>query len=305
MSHARACAIGLSVLLALLACRKDTPVSPTDPAQDRWAAIRAGDVARVSAEWATPIRLPVSDGNWEDSAFVTADGGTVLFTYYPAEDLLSAVLRGGPFVDDLDIYRSDTPFVAKIRDTRYFFSEDVFSAAGQMIADNGDAFYHSNRQGGTDQTDIYRNSERLAFNSSGKSEGNPHYCVAMDELWFDENDQNIYVLKTAAANNFTGQPVLAPAPINAGGQDLQPWLSADCRTMYFATNRGCSATGPCIYMTRRLAADAWSEPTLVIQSRTGVGEPSLTADGRRLFFIQLFQDDQGRFTSDIFYTQRR
>jgi len=202
MLHSRICILGLVLLLATIGCSHST----APPSADEWAKIRAADIAQVSVEWTTPVRLEASDSNWEDSLFVTPDGNTILFMYYPAEDLLADVLKGGPFADDIDIYRSDSPFATKALDTRYYFPEDLFSAAGQMIADNGDAFYHSNRQGGQDgrlDDDLYRNQEFLAFNTE-KNERNPHYCVATDELWFDENDQDLYVLKNAAANNFAG-----------------------------------------------------------------------------------------------------
>jgi Tol biopolymer transport system component len=276
------------------------------PSPDKWAEIRAADVAQVSEDWTTPVRLKASDGNWEDSLFVAADGSTVLFVYYPGEDLLSDVLKGGPYAGDLDIYRSTSPFRTKELDTRYYFSEDLYSAAGPMIADNGDAFYHSNRDGSTDNDDIYWNEEFLPFNTNGKNERNPHYCAAQDELWFDDNDQDIYVLRSASADDFAGQPELAPSPINANNaeeQDFQPWLSADCQTIYFTSGR--SGTGAYIYVAQRLGESSWSEPEIVIRSKTAVGEPTLTADGGRLFFIQVFHDGQGHFTSDMFYTERR
>jgi Tol biopolymer transport system component len=306
---------GLALVVAALACNGEA-ASPTPttasataaliPGQptDNWAAIRAADVAQVAEGWGTPVRLEASDGGWEDSLFVMPDGSAVLFMYYPGEDLLSDVLKGGPFADDIDIYFSNSPFTTKELDTRYYFSEDLWSAAGPMIAENGDAYYHANRQGGEDNSfddDIYRNKELLPFNVNEKNERNPHYCAAQDELWFDENDQDIYVLKNAAAGNFTGAPQLAPPPLNAEGQDFQPWLSADCQTLYFTSGRsGFTA----IYMTQRLDDETWSEPEIVIRSNAAVGEASLTTDGQRLFFIQLFADGQGHFTTDMFYTER-
>ncbi len=276
-------------------------------ATDKWAAIRAMDVAQAADGWGTPIRLEASDDGWEDSLFVMPDGSAVMFMYYPG-DLLSDFLRGGPFVDDADVYLSRSPFAKKQLDKRYYFSEDVFSSAGAMIAANGDAIYHSNRPSpGSDaiEEDIYRNDVLLPFNVNAKNERNPHYCATKDELWFDENDQDLYVLKNAAANGFAGKPRLASAPLNARrgkAQDYQPWLSADCQTIYFSSNRS-GATA--IYVSQRQGEDRWSEPQLVIRSKVAVGEASLTADGQRLFFIQVFTDGMGSYSADMFYTQRK
>ncbi len=275
-------------------------------ATDQWAAIRAADVAQVADGWGTPIRLEASDSGWEDSLFVMPDGSAVIFMYYPG-DLLSDFFKGGPFVDDADVYLSRSPFAKKELDKRYYFSEDVFSAAGAMIAASGDAFYHSNRPSSGSNSldeDIYRNKDLLPFNVDAKNERNPHYCAAKDELWFDENDHDLYVLKDAAANGFAGKPQLAPSPLNdkeGQAQDFQPWLSADCQTIYFTSGR---SGGTAIYVSQRQGEDRWSEPQFVIRSKAAVGEASLTADGQRLFFIQVFTDGKGHYSADMFYTQR-
>ena len=113
------------------------------------------------------------------------------------------------------------------------------------------------------------------------------------------------MLKNAAANNFAGEIELVPAPINIqGSPSLQPFLTPDCNTLYFATNRG-ESTGPTIYKSTRIGDTSWSEPELVVKGKTGVGEPTLTDDGQYLFFLQLFKASDGTTTSDIFYTKRK
>ncbi|MBI2568399.1 MAG: hypothetical protein HYV63_15360 [Candidatus Schekmanbacteria bacterium] len=277
-----------------------------DPSTDRWAAIRRADIALVAVGWDAPVRLETSDGNWEDSPFVTADGATLLFAYYPAEDLLADVQSGGPFADDIDIYQSAGPFTRKSLDTRFYFSVDLYSAAGPMIAENGEVFYHSNRSGNTDDVDLYRGRELLPFNVADRNWGNPHYCAARDELWFDESDRDIFVLENAAAGGWAGVPRRAPAPINAAGMDVsdfQPWLNRTCDELYFTSGR--LNQGPAIFHSLRTEDGGWSDPELVISSRTGVGEASLTGDGRQLFFVQLFEDAHGNHASDLFVTNRQ
>ena len=36
-----------------------------------------------------------------------------------------------------------------------------------------------------------------------------------------------------------------------------------------------------------------------------VGEPSLTADGRTLYFVHVLTDGNGVFDSDVWYSERR
>ena len=286
-----------------------TPPAPA-PTESEWAAIRAADVAVFTSEWSSPVRVPASDAGWEDSLFVMPDGQRLYFAYYPT-DLLGDVSRM-KFSDDIDIYYSDAPFTTKTKDTRFYLSEDIWSEVGPFVAANGDIFYNSNRDYLNDKKsdqDVWLNSERLAFNDAvlDSEYGNPHYDESHDELWIDELDKKIFILKNAKANNFSGTPVPAPAPIQVEGySNFQPWLTADGMTLYFSTNRGevPNLYGPQIYRSTR-AGDTWTTPTLVGYSKIGMGEPTLTADGSRLYFIQLFTDGKGHHTSDMFYVERR
>jgi len=260
--------------------------------------------------WSPPVRIAASDKNWEDSLFVTADGNTIYFTYYPDVDLLTPLLiTKTPLAGDLNIYKSEKPFVTKMLDRRYALSSPIYSAAGPMVTKNQEIFYHSNHTGQWTHKyddDIYLNDQRLPFNTS-ESFTNPHYCAAKDELWFDKSDQDIFILSNAKQDQFTGKPVPAPTPINSPAskvQDSQPWLSEDGQTLYFTSNRADPQKGSAIYQSQRLKDGSWSEPKLVIWSAIAVGEPTLTEDGRRLFFIQISRNGAGQFTSDMYYTEK-
>ena len=277
---------------------------------DAMMQIRAQDIAHVPPGWSAPAYVEVSDSGWEDSAYISADGSMLYFAYYPG-DLIADVSKGN-FSDDIDVYMSEKPFIAKTKVTKHFLSEDIWSEVGPMV-DGDDYYYNSNRDYLNDQrsdTDIYRNTERLAFNDAlgdDREFGNPHYCAAKDELWFDELDTSMWVLYNAKANNFAGIPEPAPAPLQVNGfANFQPFLTPDCGTIYFTTNRGdIPSQGPAIYKSDRDREGAWSTPAPVIWSKIGVGEPTLTQDGNYLFFVQLFKLPDGSFTTDIFYTQKK
>ncbi len=302
--------IGAIILILLLIILNSSNKPVTDPSNINWDPIMAQDIPTFSAGWkTTPVRIQANDNGWEDSVFITPDGQRLYFTYYPG-DLIGDVSRM-KFVGDLDIYYSDYPFADKTSDYRYNISDKIWSAVGPMLTGN-DYFYNSNHDYLNDQkadTDTYLNGERLAFNDFKEDSdfGNPHYCAAKDELWFDEHDKDMWILKDAKANNFEGTPEFAPAPLQVNSYaNFQPWLSEDCNTIYFSTNRGnLPVQGPAIYTSTRNADDTWTAPTVVAYSKIGVGEPTLTADGKKLFFIQLFEDkDSDTHTSDMFYVER-
>jgi hypothetical protein len=261
--------------------------------------------------WKNPAMLEVQQNDWGDSLWVTPDGKRIYFMWIRG-DLLSTILLGkGQLTDDADVYYSDSPFVKKQLETKHSLSEDYFGAAGPMIDDGGNYWYMSNRQWQVDKTadtDIYLNDQLLPFNTDAQ-EVNPHYCTEKDELWFDEDDTRIMVLKNAKANGFSGTPIEAPAPINSGDPQIresQPWLSRDCQILYFTSGRlGTNA----IFKSERIDEDTWSEPTpIVYGTKYGVGEPSLTHDGKegaRLFYEQIIRNEETKvFTTLFFYVQQ-
>ncbi len=312
MNKLKLAGIGLLIILGiiLLASFFSASSAPA-PTQAEWDAIRAADFPVFSGEWGTPVRLVVSDAGWEDSLFVTSDGARVYFAYYFGD--LIGDFASRKFSDDLDMYYSDAPFASKTKDTRFHLSEDIWSEVGPMLTSTGDYFYNSNRDYLNDQkadTDVWLNNERLAFNDAvADSEyGNPHYNESTDTLWLDELDQRMWVLKNAKANNFSGTPEPAPFPIQVDGYaNFQPWLSADGKTLLFSTNRGeiAGINGPQIYMSTRNEDNTWNTPTLIAYSKIGLGEATMTAAGKRLFFIQLFSDGKGNHTSDMFYVEKK
>ena len=299
------------ILLIIILSGDKKPTTTTT--NINWETARAQDIPTIrESGWSTPQLVAVSSPDWEDSAYIYPDGQTISFDYYPG-DLITSVANG-QFTDDLDSYISVFPFTIKTKDTRFYLAEDIWSEAGVMMVGN-DVYYSSNRNLNwandrkSDQN-IYLNNQKLAFNDliADSNWGNPHYCAAKDELWFDENDEDMWLLKDAKSNNFEGTPEPAPAPLQVDSYaNFQPFLTQDCNTMYFSTNRGDipGIVGPAIYKSTRNPDNTWTTPILVIHSKIGVGEPTLTADGSRLFFVQLFQDpDTDAYNSDIFYIER-
>jgi hypothetical protein len=286
---------------------------PPGPSGIDWAKVRSENPSVSAQGWSSPVYVEVSDLGWEDSVFVSKDGKKLYFTYYPAEDLLAAVAKG-EFIDDLDIYVSeleDGQFNTKRKVTDYFISEDIWSEVGIMIDSDGNFFYDSNRDWLNDQNsdnDVYMNSERLGFNDDGNP-GNPFYCKLTDELFLDfPADEKLGVIKNAKSSGFNGLVELLPEPINIPkNKAFQATLTEDCQTLYFTSSLrgGDIGTKPGfsgIYKSER-NGDEWGNPEFVVSGKVLVGESSLTEDGSRLYFLQVFESG-GKFTSDIFYMER-
>ena len=276
---------------------------------ETWEQVRGADIAEGPPGWSAPVRLAVNTRNWEDSMFVSPDGSAIYFAYYPGENLLGDLMRR-KFKGDIDNYYSAAPFTTKQKIMRFHLSDPVVSANGIMIDDHGDWWYHSNYEGLVTKKfddDLYRNAERLPFNDD-RSFTNPHYCAVRDELWFEIGpDKGIVVMRNAVSSGFSSPVEFAPAPINSpnpGVHDSVPWLNRDGTTMYFVSDRDHRGLGGWIYRTQRDTQGRWSKPQVILRSKIGVGEPTLTANGRRLFFAQVFRKKNGDFTSDLFYIER-
>jgi Tol biopolymer transport system component len=95
-------------------------------------------------------------------------------------------------------------------------------------------------------------------------------------------------------------PINLGPPVNTAGNELQPAFTADGDTMYFTSDRE-SALGSAIFRSHR-AGSAWSEAEPVM--RGIVGEPSLTADGHRLYFVHVLTDSAGIFDADVWVASR-
>lgn len=258
------------------------------------------------AGWSTPVKLGFNDDGWEDSPYLTRDGRTILFFYHPFPDLITKLDEAIASGIDGKIYISERPFTNKR--IHPVSTPDPATECCPYISESGEFFYVSNLQTFELQRDvpekIYIDGTRIDLGTGGE-ESNPHYCAARDELWFDcPGDQNICVLRDAGALNYTGTAEHAPAPINLEGtNNSQPFLTDDCKTMYFTSDRS-TGERPEIFVTNRNSGGGWSEPRLFVSEPAGVGEISMTADGREMLFAQIFDRSGGGVGIDLYYAAK-
>lgn len=290
-------------------------VTPPPAVLDAWEKVRAADVAKTESGWAKPVYLGINKVNgWIDSLEITPDGKRLHYAFYPGPDLINDIANN-TLKGEADIYYSDAPFEKHAKLDKYFMAKSPWSSCCVQLDADGAFWYHTNysgRPGGeapgnTDWHALYRNDQFVPLNEIGKSFGDVFYCAAKDELWGVRGEESavgtLKILKNAKANGFKGKTESAPEPVRKGGQ---PFLTRDCNTLYFTTNLGdlpSGHTGPAIYRSTR-SGNNWSQPKLALSGKTGVGEYTLTSDGKKAFFVQLFTNDKGELRIGAFSTEK-
>jgi hypothetical protein len=268
--------------------------------------------------WSTPVKLGVSDKGREDSTYITKDGRYLLFYHDPAVGVFAESKEEGN-QNDPKVYFSKRPFVTK--EVHPISAKDPFNVeAGPSIADNGDIYYTKTfikllpkpHEAMTRRT-VVNGGERIIDMGSGHAESDPYYCDAENELYadviFSEDpiDQDIAMYKNGKLNYL-------PAPINSKETiDFQAFLSEDCQTIYFTSSRKAKTSiFPFqVYKAKRLSEFEWAEPELFISfpqdKMGGVGEFTMTRDGRQLVFTQLVITElNGEYTgqNEIYYAEK-
>lgn len=99
---------------------------------------------------------------------------------------------------------------------------------------DGSFFYHR-IFGSSGSNRIVRDGTILELGTPGHQD-NPHYCDSMDELYFDDDVSDLWLFKN-------GRAMRLPPPINGRTVDYQPFLTDECQTLFFTSNRGAGG-GP-------------------------------------------------------------
>jgi Tol biopolymer transport system component len=98
------------------------------------------------------------------------------------------------------------------------------------------------------------------------------------------------------------EPVNLGPTVNSAKDETHAFVTQDGKTLYFA---GDSRTGDgdhVIYACDRSDGGGWGRPRVVVAHR--VGEPTLTADGKRMYFVHIYKMPGEAYNADILYTER-
>ncbi len=285
---------------------------------------RAGEEAEkatgvvVSPEFKEPVSLPdpVNTGKWEDSPRISPDGNTLYFCRTPKVSLFRFFI---PFMQKFDIYqatRTESGYEVK----RLACSvPDEFSLDGAGYSRDGKTLYfNAVRKGTVGKTDIYvsefkdgtwtRGTNMGRPINSEEHEAEPHITRDGLTLYFASTrpgghgeEADIYVSRKV--DGAWSEPVNLGPPINTELEEHQAFLSPDQETIYFTRDKSAKGhPGPAIFRSRKRANGTWEEPKEIISNF--VGEPSVTDDGRFLYFVHaMLKFPPSQSDADILYAE--
>jgi Tol biopolymer transport system component len=293
---------------------------------DKWELARSFDRAKVPTEWGNPLWLgEINSTGWEDGPYISADGDTLYFTYINVDLLkLPKMVITGPDRDPAGVGnppcgqfpRSDVFYSQKDASGKWSIPVPhpltiAYPIGGFYLVNENKAYFHIEKDNGL-HTEIYFSEkingkwqppQKIKVLSSSFKDDDPYVTPDDNEIFFWSDrpavfkGNNIYHAKKI--NGEWQKPELLPGPVNSDGDDMQPFLFGN--TLYFSSDKDGAIK---IYKTEKKDR-GWSEPEVVISSKYGVGEPTLTKDGKYLYFIQIFKDDSGAHNPDIMFLKQK
>jgi WD40-like Beta Propeller Repeat len=263
--------------------------SGDDAASPPGGAVDAGDIdAPPLGRWSTPGKVtPAATGAAEDDVTLSSDALELIFAVEAAigKDLYytSRASKSDPWQQP----------AAKLP----FSATDTSEEAPRFSADDLTLYFGSDRAGPT--LDIYL-VRRPARGSSMWSLPTRLDAVSSDDLvdkWFMPCRDDRYVMAQGAPGGGTdivegivgGDAPKVVRELSSPDNDTGPFLTQDCLTLYFASNRSGASQ---IYTSQRAAVtDPWPAPSPVLEfpiagSSDGQEDPWLSPDGRTFAFAR-------------------
>jgi hypothetical protein len=295
------------------------------PAEDAWPPA-------VTPGWSQPMLLdgPVNTAGAEDSPFVTPDGQTLYFFFTPDvrvpadKQLLDGVT--GIWVT----HRADAT-LSKVEG--WSEPERVLLADPGELHLDGCVFvqddwmvFCSAREGNAREIDLYTARLRAPSAGSGRGGiwtdwqnwgepfnvayqvGEMHVTADGRSLYFGSKRPGGYGGVDLWVSEKVGdqwmEPVNLGPRVNTAGDENRPFVSADGRELWFDAIDRPGYAGPTIFRAARQPDDSWGEPEEIVSGLAG--EPTLTGDGRTLYFVHhYFSADLSRMIeADIYVTTR-
>ncbi|RJP27196.1 MAG: hypothetical protein C4533_08290 [Candidatus Omnitrophota bacterium] len=282
-------------------------------------------VAVVSSDWARPVRASsVNTSGWEDGPYISSDGQELYFAYINIDlTKLPKMVVIGPNRDEAN---ECSPACGQFPRADLFYSQKDPSGdwgkarphplsksypIGGIVFSNEDRAYFMIEKDSALKTEIYfadrvggvwRAPQKIDVLSSPYKEDDPYVNPEDTELffWSDRPAQfgrnNIFYSKKVDGQ--WTQPAILPKPINSDANDMQPFLFGD--KLYFSSDR----EGKMKIYRSTLKDGIWLTPEVVVEGATAVGEPTLTADGKWLYFVQLFDLGNGKLNPEIMCARR-
>jgi hypothetical protein len=312
-----------ALMISILACGRATPTPvPVDrytllpehkytPAEDSWPP-------QAAAGWSQPIPLPapVNTSGGEDSPFVTPDGNTLYFFFTPdvsipvERQLLDGVTgiwvtqRGGEtWSEPQRVWlegRSETTL-----DGCEFVLGNLMYFCTARAGYTGVQWFRADFKDGLWQDWRFAGGE---LKQSEYQVGELHLSADGQEMFFGSTRPGGYGATDLWVSRMTpdgwGEPVNLGPQVNTAGDESRPYLSPDGQELWYTGASRKGLPGPAVFLSQRQADGTWGTGAEIVSSFAG--EPTLSGDGRTLYFIHhYYSADLGTMLeADIYVSQR-
>jgi hypothetical protein len=195
-----------------------------------------------------------------------------------------------------------------------------------LSADGLSLFFTSTRPGGLGGRDIWVTTRQMTEDDWGEpvNLGSPVNSTAWEGGSISYDGLSLYMGSTRSRgsnanadlwvttrdtiHNEWVTPMNLGSTVNSSVDQCYPSISADELELYFSSNRGGGVGGYDIWVTKRATIhDPWGTPEnlgSMVNSSSQEADPSISADGRMLFFASDRSGGYGSATDDIWMTRR-
>ncbi len=259
---------------------------------DQGGSSDAGPDGSVLGPWSAPQKVPgaSSSSEEEDDISGSHDG---LELYFTRGTHVSRMTRSSPTA------AWSAPALASFNAV-----DPVADTTPRLSVDDLDLYFASTRASADTSPDVFvahRSDRQSVFGVPQQVPGINQAGVT--DKWLSPCQGGRYVV-VRDEDLFegvigAGAPVILSG-VNTAGNETSPFLTSDCLTLYFASDRG--GTGD-IFVTQRTSVSAgWSEPALMPEASGPASldeDPWLSDDGRTFMFSSVRDG-----SSDIFQLTR-
>jgi hypothetical protein len=268
--------------------------------------------------WSKPVPLdgPVNTAGGEDSPFVTPDGNTLYFVFLsdvnlPAERQLTDGVTG--------IWVSRRAGEGWTEPERILLSDPGSPSLDGCIFVRGDRmFFCSVRAGNRREIDWYYATLSGGVWGGVTSAGTwMNQTVEVGELHITNGYREIYFASrmeggyggfdlwmAPSTPDGWGEPVNLGPEVNTSADESQPFVSEDGSELWFTSPSKHGKPGPAVFQCLRQEDSSWGDCREIVSSFAG--EPTLTGNGRTMYFVHLFYsaDMQQMIEADIYVSYR-
>lgn len=281
------------------------------PADDAWPPT-------VAPGWTQPVPLdpPVNTAGAEDSPFITPDGQTLYFVFTPdvsippEKQLLDGVT--GIWVTHREGDGWSEPERVHLAHSGELHLDGCEFVLGDWMV------FCSVREGNKREIDLYTATLRDGTWTDWQNWGEPfniayqvgemHITADGRFLYFGSDQLGGYGGMDLWVSEKIGEewsePVNLGPQVNTSGDENRPFVTVDGQELWFDAFNRPGHTAIAILRSVRQADGSWGEPEEIISGLAG--EPTLTGDGRTLYFVHHYYsaDLSQMLEADIYVSTR-